>query len=87
MVISSIRGRTNLYSSSFLRDLIGREGSRDVIMGMRTLDFIPRMRTLDFISRMRAVDFIPRMRMLIFRQKSTVVWVFQPYLCEYWADF
>ena len=66
---SSIRTPRNLYSSSFLRDLIGREGSRDVTIRMRTLDFIPRMRTHNLYSRMRALDLIPRMRMLIFRQR------------------
>ena len=59
---SSIRGPTNLYSTTFLSDLIGREGSRDVIM--RTLDFIPRMRMLNIYSRMRTLDFIPCMRTL-----------------------
>ena len=58
--VSSIK-TTNLYSSSFLSDLIGREGSRDVML---------RMRVLNFYSRMRALDIIPRMRTLIFRQRE-----------------
>ena len=31
---SSIRGPTNLYSTTFLSDLIGREGSRDIMVTM-----------------------------------------------------